>query len=57
MSDESKEIIEEHILECEDCKMKLQAMQQELSIKPPVIKANYFKKGIPFPMRNHLYSY
>jgi len=39
-SDESKNIIEEHILECEDCKTKLQSMQQKLSIKPPVIKEN-----------------
>jgi len=45
-SDESKKIIEEHILECNDCKIRLQAMQQDLSIKPPVIKESITEKKL-----------
>jgi len=45
-SDESRKIIEEHISECEACKIKLQAMQQNLSINLPVIKENITEKKL-----------
>lgn len=45
-SDESKNIIEEHILECENCKAKLYAMRQTLSINPPLIKENITEKKL-----------
>ena len=45
-SDESKNIIEEHILECENCKAKLYAMRQNLSINPPIIKENITEKKL-----------
>lgn len=45
-SDESKKVIEEHILECEECKIKIQNMQQILLIEQPVLEENIKEKKL-----------
>lgn len=46
VSEQTKKDIDEHLLECEDCKKKLEAIQMELTIPctAPEVKINPFKK-------------
>ncbi len=39
-SDESKKMIDEHLLECEKCKRELELMNEEINISEEIIKDN-----------------